>query len=322
MDLHADDDGAPGDHLASMILPGDFAPGELTTADLITVAPPHTNLNPETRYWIVISNEPQNNVLRISLTESKAEDSTSLNGWTISDRRARKEPDQPWSDVAYPIQMEVLGSAPFFRTDELAPLLVSNLGQSTGTLISADYDERTAQAFVAGPSRVGFDYRFQGIRVSASGVSTFNQFRMPQVRASLHRDGGGIPGARLHTLTMPDDFASTVEYEDYTLLVPPGHGSSRRGPLLGSFRGLGQYSLPRGHKLRRRGPQVGCLEHRQLQLYQTSQWWMGEGGTGHRRYTTNHQTRCARLPPMGDRRGSTAPTSQAPITTPTRQTVS
>ena len=222
VDLHADDDGAPGNHLASMILPGDFAPGELTTADLITVAPPHTNLNPETRYWIVISNEPQNNVLRISLTESKAEDSTSLNGWTISDRRARKEPDQPWSDVAYPIQMEVLGSAPFFRTDELAPLLVSNLGQSTGTLISADYDERTAQAFVAGPSRVGFDYRFQGIRVSASGVSTFNQFRMPQVRASLHRDGGGIPGARLHTLTMPDDFASTVEYEDYTLLVPPG----------------------------------------------------------------------------------------------------
>ena len=222
VDLHADDDGAPGDHLASMILPGDFAPGELTTADLITVAPPHTNLNPKTRYWIVISNEPQNNVLRISLTESKAEDSTSLNGWTISDRRARKEPDQPWSDVAYPIQMEVLGSAPFFRTDELAPLLVSNLGQSTGTLISTDYDERTAQAFVAGPSRVGFDYRFQGIRVSASGVSTFNQFRMPQVRASLHRDGGGIPGARLHTLTMPDDFASTVEYEDYTLLVPPG----------------------------------------------------------------------------------------------------
>ena len=222
VDLHADDDGAPGDHLASMILPGDFAPGELTTADLITVAPPHTNLNPKTRYWIVISNEPQNNVLRISLTESKAEDSTSLNGWTISDRRARKEPDQPWSDVAYPIQIEVLGSAPFFRTDELAPLLVSNLGQSTGTLISADYDERTAQAFVAGPSRVGFDYRFQGIRVSASGVSTFNQFRMPQVRASLHRDGGGIPGARLHTLTMPDDFASTVEYEDYTLSAPPG----------------------------------------------------------------------------------------------------
>ena len=222
VDLHADDDGAPGDHLASMIMPGDFAPGELTTADLITAAPPHTNLNPKTRYWIVISNEPQNNVLRISLTESKAEDSTSLNGWTISDRRARKEPDQPWSDVAYPIQIEVLGSAPFFRTDELAPLLVSNLGQSTGTLISADYDERTAQAFVAGPSRVGFDYRFQGIRVSASGVSTFNQFRMPQVRASLHRDGGGIPGARLHTLTMPDDFASTVEYEDYTLSAPPG----------------------------------------------------------------------------------------------------
>ena len=34
VDLHTDDDGAPGDHLASMIMPGDFAPGELTPADL------------------------------------------------------------------------------------------------------------------------------------------------------------------------------------------------------------------------------------------------------------------------------------------------
>ena len=222
IDLHADDNGVPGDHLASMTMPGDFAPGDTVVADLTVSAPKNTNLNPGTRYWFVFNNEQLNNPLYLRVTESKAQDSTSLNGWTIGDRRAKKEADQPWSSVAFPIQIEVLGSAPFFRTDELAPLLVSNLGQSTGTLISADYDERTAQAFVAGPSRVGFDYRFQGIRVSASGVSTFNQFRMPQVRASLHRDGGGIPGARLHTLTMPDDFASTVEYEDYTLSAPPG----------------------------------------------------------------------------------------------------
>ena len=222
IDLHADDNGVPGDHLASMTMPGNFAPGDTVVADLTVSAPKNTNLNPGTRYWFVFNNEQLNNPLYLRVTESKAQDSTSLNGWTIGDRRAKKEADQPWSSVAFPIQIEVLGSAPFFRTDELAPLLVSNLGQSTGTLISADYDERTAQAFVAGPSRVGFDYRFQGIRVSASGVSTFNQFRMPQVRASLHRDGGGIPGARLHTLTMPDDFASTVEYEDYTLSAPPG----------------------------------------------------------------------------------------------------
>ena len=61
VDLHADDDGTPGDHLASMIMPGDFAPGELTPADLITVAPGHTNLNTGTRYWFVITNEQLNN---------------------------------------------------------------------------------------------------------------------------------------------------------------------------------------------------------------------------------------------------------------------
>ena len=77
VDLHTDDDGAPGNHLASMIMPGDFAPGELTPADLITVAPRHTNLNPGTRYWIVISNEQEFNVLFISVTGSKAQDSTS-----------------------------------------------------------------------------------------------------------------------------------------------------------------------------------------------------------------------------------------------------
>ena len=81
VDLHADDDGVPGDHLASMIMPGDFAPGELTPADLITVAPGHTNLNPGTRYWIVITNEQDDNLLYISVTESNAQDSTSLDGW-------------------------------------------------------------------------------------------------------------------------------------------------------------------------------------------------------------------------------------------------
>ena len=42
------------------------------------------------------------------------------------------------------------------------------------------------------------------------------------MRASLHGDSGGIPGARLHTLTMPLDFASTETFTDYTLLAPPG----------------------------------------------------------------------------------------------------
>ena len=117
IDLHADDDGAPGNHLASMTMPGDFAPGDTVVADLTVSAPKNTNLNTGTRYWFVFSNEQLNNPLYLSVTESKAQDSTSLNGWTIGDRRAKKEPDQPWSSVAFPIQMELLGT-PFIRTNE------------------------------------------------------------------------------------------------------------------------------------------------------------------------------------------------------------
>ena len=108
----------PGDHLASMIMPGDFAPGELTPADLITVAPRHTNLNPGTRYWIVISNEQEFNALRISVTGSKAQDSTSLDGWEVDNQKARAQSDNSWGLLAAPIQMAILGSAPFIRTDE------------------------------------------------------------------------------------------------------------------------------------------------------------------------------------------------------------
>ena len=118
VDLHTDDDGAPGDHLASMIMPGDFAPGELTPADLITVAPRHTNLNPGTRYWIVITNEQEFNVLRISVTRSKAQDPTSLDGWEVDNQKARAQSDNSWRLLAAPIQMAILGSAPFIRTDE------------------------------------------------------------------------------------------------------------------------------------------------------------------------------------------------------------
>ena len=117
VDLHADDDGVPGDHLASMIMPGDFAPGELTPADLITVAPGHTNLNPGTRYWIVITNEQDDNLLYISVTESNAQDSTSLDGWQIDNQRARSRPDKSWAILRGPLQIEVLGT-PFIRTDE------------------------------------------------------------------------------------------------------------------------------------------------------------------------------------------------------------
>ena len=117
IDLHADDNGAPGNHLASMIMPGDFAPGDTVIADLTVSAPKNTNLNPGTRHWFVFSNGQLNNPLYLRVTESKAQDSTSLDGWTIGDRRAKKERDQPWSSIAFPIQMELLGT-PFIRTNE------------------------------------------------------------------------------------------------------------------------------------------------------------------------------------------------------------
>ena len=46
IDLHADDNGVPGDHLASMTMPGNFAPGDTVVADLTVSAPKNTNLNP------------------------------------------------------------------------------------------------------------------------------------------------------------------------------------------------------------------------------------------------------------------------------------
>ena len=110
VDLHTDNDGSPGDHLASMIMPGDFAPGDFVPADLVTVAPRHTNLNPGTRYWIVISNGQEFNALRISVTRSKAQDSTSLDGWEIDNQKARTRPDNSWALLAAPIQMAILGS--------------------------------------------------------------------------------------------------------------------------------------------------------------------------------------------------------------------
>ena len=117
IDLHADDNGVPGDHLASMIMPGDFAQDNFVVAELTATAPRNTNLNTGTRYWFVFSNEQEDNLLRISVTESKAQDSTALDGWTIGDRRTRKIQNQPWAEVAFPIQMELLGT-PFIRTNE------------------------------------------------------------------------------------------------------------------------------------------------------------------------------------------------------------
>ena len=118
IDLHADNNGTPGDHLVSMIMPGDFAPGDFNHVHLTAIAPRGTLLNPGTRYWIVITNDQTSNLLRVGITASKAQDPASLDFWTIDDFRARKESTEYWGTIRDTIQMELLGSPPFIRTDE------------------------------------------------------------------------------------------------------------------------------------------------------------------------------------------------------------
>ena len=101
-------------------------------------------------------------------------------------------------------------------------VLVSNLGQTDdGTaVLSSTY--KGAQSFVAGPGLAGFGYRFQGVRVSARPTRFLTNVFVPEVHVSLHSDASGLPGSRLHTLTVPDGFASTAGFSDYTLSAPPG----------------------------------------------------------------------------------------------------
>ena len=185
-------------------------------------APAGATLTSGVTYWLVFAAAPgsdyfDGNYIHLGLTrdDGEVQGTETVNHWSIADTSlydtgsATAQTDQRVVIVA------VLGL-------QLAAPLVSNLGQTTGTPISTDYDERSAQAFVAGPSRAGLGYRFQGIRVSASGATFFEGVFTPQVRASLHGDNGGIPGARLHTLTVPTNFASTENLADYTLLAPPG----------------------------------------------------------------------------------------------------
>ena len=98
--------------------------------------------------------------------------------------------------------------------------LVSNLGQPDGVRADIITDAQQAQSFIAGPNPAG--YRFQGIRVAASASEQGGNVLVPEVRVSLHKNDRGLPGSRLHTLTVPDDFASTGEFMEYTLSAPPG----------------------------------------------------------------------------------------------------
>ena len=219
--VHSDTSGQPGDLLYTLIPPvpltvlGDGGPVTFT-------APPSSTLSSGIPYWLKLeaaaaSTFFDGNFIFVQRAGdgSEVQGPTTDNRWTIGDSSLTSRQVLSWQTDHRVVKMSVLGA-------QRPPVLVSNLGQTSAAPIQIFEDKGAAQAFVAAPGPVGFGYHFQGIRVSARGYDFLGALLIPQVRASLHRDSGGIPGARLHTLTMPLDFASTLAYAEYTLLAPPG----------------------------------------------------------------------------------------------------
>ena len=145
---------------------------------------------------------------------SEVQGPTTDNRWTIGDSSLKSRQVLSWQTDNRVVKMSVLGA-------QMAAPLVSNLGQTRGSPAIASLNINAAQAFVAGPGLSDFGYRFKGLRVSAN-ATFLTDVAVPEVRASLHSDASGIPGSRLHTLTVPDNFASTLAPTHYTLLAPPG----------------------------------------------------------------------------------------------------
>ena len=219
--VHSDTSGQPGDLLYTLIPPvpltvlGDGGPVTFT-------APPSSTLSSGITYWLKLEAAAAStffggNFIFVQRAGdgSEVQGPTTDNRWTIGDSSLTSRQVLSWQTDHRVVKMSVLGA-------QRPPVLVSNLGQTSAAPIQIFEDKGAAQAFVAAPGPVGFGYHFQGIRVSARGYDFLGALLIPQVRASLHRDSGGIPGARLHTLTMPLDFASTLAYAEYTLLAPPG----------------------------------------------------------------------------------------------------
>ena len=219
--VHSDTSGQPGDLLYTLIPPvpltvlGDGGPVTFT-------APPSSTLSSGIPYWLKLEAAAAStffggNFIFVQRAGdgSEVQGPTTDNRWTIGDSSLTSRQVLSWQTDHRVVKMSVLGL-------QLAAPLVSNLGQTSAAPIQIFDDKGAAQAFVAAPGPFDFGYHFQGIRVSARGFVFSGELLIPQVRASLHGDSGGIPGARLHTLTMPLDFASTENLTDYTLLAPPG----------------------------------------------------------------------------------------------------
>ena len=203
--MNADNSGAPGSVLYTLTSATTTLSRHIDDIREFTFnAPAGATLTSGVTYWLIFAAAPGSNYfdrdyINLALTQDDGEvqGTETVNHWSIGDTSLYDTGSATAQTEQRVVMVEVLGL-------QLAAPLVSNLGQTTGTPISTDYDEALSTGFRGRrPSRAGLGYRFQGIRVSASGTTFFEGVVTPQVRASLHGDSGGIPGARLHTLTVP-----------------------------------------------------------------------------------------------------------------------
>ena len=221
--VNADNSGAPGSVLYTLTSATTTLSRHIDDIREFTFnAPAGATLTSGVTYWLIFAAAPGSNYfdrdyINLALTQDDGEvqGTETVNHWSIGDTSLYDTGSATAQTEQRVVMVAVLGA-------QRPPVLVSNLGQTSAAPINIFDGKGAAQAFVAAPGPFDFGYRFQGIRVSARGLDVFEELHIPQVRASLHGDSGGIPGARLHTLTMPLDFASTLAYAEYTLLAPPG----------------------------------------------------------------------------------------------------
>ena len=221
--VNADNSGAPGSVLYLLTSATTTLSRHIDDIREFTFnAPTGATLTSGVTYWLIFAAAPgsdyfDRDYINLALTQDDGEvqGTETVNHWSIGDTSLYDTGSAISQTEQRVVMVAVLGL-------QLAAPLVSNLGQTSAAPIQIFDDKGAAQAFVAAPDPVHFGYHFQGIRVSARGFVFSGELLIPQVRASLHGDSGGIPGARLHTLTMPLDFASTETFTDYTLLAPPG----------------------------------------------------------------------------------------------------
>ena len=170
--VNADNSGAPGSVLYTLTSATTTLSRHIDDIREFTFnAPAGATLTSGVTYWLIFAAAPgsdyfDRDYINLALTQDDGEvqGTETVNHWSIGDTSLYDTGSATAQTEQRVVMVAVLGA-------QRPPVLVSNLGQTTGTPISTDYDERSAQAFVAGPSRAGLGYRFQGIRVSASGTT-------------------------------------------------------------------------------------------------------------------------------------------------------